>query len=148
MGILWLRIVTVLYLAAVAAATLTPAGFPTLVFNALFRGGVAAVATSSGPRVDDADFLANILMFAPIGLLFVLLTRKWALALGAAVLVTVIIEVVQLGIPSRIADANDVLLNSGGALVGVLVGVALLRFGSAGTRRYRAGSAASDPASP
>jgi len=65
-----LAVLTVSYVAAVLAATLTPAGFPTRVFNAL------------------------------------------------------------------------------GALIGAAVGEVLLRSGSAGTRRYRAGSAASAPTSP
>ena len=42
-----LAVLTVLYVAAVLAATLTPAGFPTRVFNALFRGG-GTVAVSAG----------------------------------------------------------------------------------------------------
>jgi len=143
-----LAVLTVLYVAAVLAATLTPAGFPTRVFNGLFRGGGTAAVPASTPRVDDVDVVANILMFAPIGLLFVLLARRWWLALAAAGALTVLIELVQLGIPSRIADVNDVLLNALGALIGAAVGAVLLRSGSAGTRRYRAGSAASAPTSP
>ena len=140
-----LAVLTVLYVAAVLAATLTPAGFPTRVFDGLFRGGGTVAVSAGTPRV---DVVANILMFAPIGLLFVLLARRWWLALAAAGALTVLIELVQLGIPSRIADVNDVLLNALGALIGAAVGEVLLRSGSAGTRRYRAGSAASAPTSP
>ena len=82
-----------------------------------------------GADASDVDFVANILMFAPIGLLLVLLlgARRWVVALVAAVAFTVLIEVVQLGIPSRVADVNDVLLNAGGALLGVLAGLLLAR---------------------
>ena len=85
--------------------------------------------TTPTADASDVDFVANILMFAPIGLLLVVLlgARRWAVALTAAVAFTVLIEVVQLGIPSRVADVNDVLLNAGGALLGVLAGLLLAR---------------------
>jgi len=121
--------VTAVYVALVALATITPAWLPRAVFDALF--GVRSSAAQPGPTADasDVDVVANILMFAPIGLLLVLLlgARRWAAALVLAVAFTVTIEVVQLGIPSRVADVNDVLLNAGGALLGVLAGLLVAR---------------------
>ena len=125
-----LLVITVVYVALVALATMTPAWLPRAVFDFLFGIDRGAV-TPAVPTADasDVDFVANILMFAPIGLLLVLVlgARRWAVALVAAVAFTVLIEVVQLGIPSRVADVNDVLLNAGGALLGVLAGLLVAR---------------------
>jgi VanZ family protein len=125
-----LLVVTVIYVSLVALATVTPAWLPRAVFDGLFgidRGSV----TPAAPAADasDVDFVANILMFAPIGLLLVVLlgARRWAVALATAVAFTVLIECVQVGIPSRVADVNDVLLNAGGALLGVVAALVLAR---------------------
>ena len=121
--------VTAVYVALVALATVTPAWLPRAVFDALF--GIPSAAAESAPAADasDVDVVANILMFAPIGLLLVLLfgARRWAAALVLAVAFTVCIELVQLGIPSRVADINDVVLNASGALVGLLAGLLFAR---------------------
>lgn len=67
------------------------------------------------------EFVANILMFAPLGfLLTVLFRHPWygvvlALALSAAV------EIVQIVIPSRQPSMRDVLANVLGAAVGAAV---------------------------
>ena len=109
---------------------MTPAWLPRAVFDFLFDiPPRAAAVTAPTADASDVDFVANILMFAPIGLLLVgvLGARRWVVALVTAVAFTVLIEVVQLGIPSRVADVNDVLLNAGGALLGVLAALLLGR---------------------
>jgi VanZ family protein len=72
---------------------------------------------------NDLEFVANIVLFVPLGLFFVLLVgkRQWWLALGLAVVLTVGIELVQQFIPSRVSDVRDILSNSLGAGIGVLI---------------------------
>lgn len=69
------------------------------------------------------EFLANIAMFVPIGLFFLLLVgrRRWWVAVILGVLVTVIIESVQYFLPSRVSDPRDLLSNSLGAFIGVIL---------------------------
>ncbi|MAS54502.1 MAG: VanZ family protein [Nocardioides sp.] len=76
---------------------------------------------------DRAEFLANIALFVPVGLFLLLLvgTRFWWVAgLGAFVL-TSVIENVQRSIPGRVPDERDVLANTAGALLGILIGLVL-----------------------
>jgi glycopeptide antibiotics resistance protein len=65
--------------------------------------------------------IGNLLLLLPVGLFGPLvlpwLSRWWRVALVAA-LVSACIEVVQLQIPDRSADVDDVLLNTLGALLG------------------------------
>jgi glycopeptide antibiotics resistance protein len=71
---------------------------------------------------DVVEFSANVAMFVPVGLFFLLLLgrrRAW-LAILLGVLLTVGIETAQLFIAGRVADPRDVLSNSLGALIGVL----------------------------
>jgi len=74
-----------------------------------------------------AEFLGNIAMFVPLGLLGALLVprrRAWMVLL-ALVALSVGIETVQaLGLPYRTASGHDVVANSLGAALGV--GMALL----------------------
>ena len=73
------------------------------------------------------EFGANIAMFFPIGLFLVLLfgRRLWwiAMALGSAL--TVAIETAQIFIPGRVSDPRDIVANSAGAILGVLIGLLL-----------------------
>ena len=72
---------------------------------------------------NDLEFVANIALFVPLGLFFVLLVgkRRWWLAFGLAVMLTVGIEWVQQFIPSRVSDARDIVSNSLGAAIGVVI---------------------------
>jgi glycopeptide antibiotics resistance protein len=68
------------------------------------------------------EFVANIFMFVPVGvLLTLLLGRKWwwVAALGGFAL-SLAIELVQLGIPSRVSDPRDVVSNGLGTTVGAI----------------------------
>jgi glycopeptide antibiotics resistance protein len=80
----------------------------------------------SGPRW---EFLLNVGMFLPLGLLLVLLfgARFFWVAALAALALTFSIEGLQHVIPYRVPDVRDLLANGLGGLVGTLLGVALLK---------------------
>jgi hypothetical protein len=69
------------------------------------------------------EFCGNILLFVPFGVLLVLAAPRWSpsvvIALGC--LLSVGIELVQLGIPSRITAVSDVIANTTGAAIGCLL---------------------------
>jgi glycopeptide antibiotics resistance protein len=73
---------------------------------------------------DLLEFTANIAMFLPVGLLFLLLAgrRHWWLALAGGVVLSGVIEFTQLFLPARFSDLRDILANSLGALLGVAIG--------------------------
>ena len=60
------------------------------------------------------EFTANIAMFVPVGLLFLLLVgrRRWWLALAGGVALTCAIEFAQIFLPGRFSDVRDILANS------------------------------------
>jgi glycopeptide antibiotics resistance protein len=76
---------------------------------------------------DLVESSANVAMFVPIGLLFLLLlgSRYWWLAFLIGVALTCAIEFTQLFLPGRYSDPRDILMNSLGALVGVAFGLLL-----------------------
>jgi glycopeptide antibiotics resistance protein len=83
------------------------------------------------------EFWANVAMFVPVGLFFVLLLgrgRSW-LAIVLGVVLTCAIEFAQLFLPGRVSDPRDILANSVGALLGVVV--ALVVTWPAAVRRAR-----------
>jgi glycopeptide antibiotics resistance protein len=73
------------------------------------------------------EFAANVAMFLPIGVFFVLLLgrRQWWLAIALAVVLTLAIEFAQQYIPNRVSDPRDLLSNSAGAVVGVVAALVL-----------------------
>lgn len=78
---------------------------------------------------DRVEFLANVGMFVPIGIFFVLLfgRRMWFMSIIGGVLLTLGIEFAQRFIPGRVSDVRDLVANSLGTVVGVLVALALTR---------------------
>ncbi|MEP6478030.1 MAG: VanZ family protein [Rhodoglobus sp.] len=82
------------------------------------------------------EFGANVAMFIPIGMFFLLLLgrRRWWFAFAIAVCLTVGIEVSQQVLPTRVPDIRDIVANSTGALVGIL---AALLFTIPGARRSK-----------
>ena len=120
-----LFVLTLGYLGVVAWVTLGPqpldAGGSRLLYRALrFLG---SHQLTSWITYDRVEFTANIAMFVPIGLLFVLLfgRRRWWIAIIVGVALTIAIELSQRGIPGRVSDPRDVLANSLGAALGVAV---------------------------
>jgi glycopeptide antibiotics resistance protein len=90
---------------------------------------------------DGVEFSANIAMFLPIGLFFLLLfgRKRWWLAIVVPFLMTLSIETAQVWIPGRVSDVRDVISNTTGAIVGVLVGLVIT---APRARRDRAAAAA------
>ena len=74
------------------------------------------------------NLFGNLLLLLPLGLLGPIalpaLDRWWRIAL-VALLYSVAIEVIQLAVPDRSADIDDVIVNVAGALLGYLVLVIL-----------------------
>lgn len=85
------------------------------------------------------DVVGNVLLFIPLGLTFAAASSRatrWGRLAAATVsgaLLSLLIESVQLALPSRATDVDDVLFNTLGALLGAVVGV--LAFGGRGRRR-------------
>ncbi|MBS1907077.1 MAG: VanZ family protein [Actinobacteria bacterium] len=88
---------------------------------------IARVAASWGAPFDAVyavlEFAANIVLFAPLGMLLALAWRRASavvlIAAGGAG--SVAIELVQLAIPGRFSALSDVIANTLGTAVGVLL---------------------------
>lgn len=127
----WLGALTLAgYATIVLLATMWPTpldqGFESSInklFTVLYRNGVPLWFGYS-----KLEFSANILMFIPLGFLVALLLpgRIWWLALIICPAMSVAIELTQaLALSARFATATDVLSNSLGAVVGILIAVIL-----------------------
>ena len=84
------------------------------------------------------DVLGNIAVFVPLGAALAVATsppgprrrfgaRWWLRIIGAGLLLSLGIELVQLAVPSRATDVDDVILNTLGTMVGALLAWGLLR---------------------
>ena len=122
-----LTVVTLVYLAFVGWVTLSPElpmGDGT---DGLVWGILDVLDRLPGTRwIDyaDVEFVANMAMFAPIGMFFVLLfgRGRWWLAMLLAFALSCGIELAQLlFFTSRVADLRDIVSNTSGAVVGALV---------------------------
>lgn len=71
----------------------------------------------------EAERVLNTLMFVPLGATIALLLRKrwWPLAILAGFALSAVVEYAQRGIPGRVPDPEDVLWNTTGAAIGVVV---------------------------
>ncbi len=84
---------------------------------------VATWGIEREPAAVVVEFLANMVLFVPFGLLLSAAGPRWTpwSIIGTGALVSVVIELVQLGIPSRVASVSDVIANTAGTAVGCLV---------------------------
>ncbi|KYJ97520.1 VanZ family protein [Microbacterium sp. p3-SID338] len=115
------------FLAVIAFLTLTPARveqtMPSvidLVLSALHRIGW------TGLDFTRLEILANVVVFVPVGILaFLLLPRRlWPLSLLVGPTLSLAIETAQyLALPHRAATVSDVLANSTGATIGIVLAV-------------------------
>lgn len=80
------------------------------------------------------EFLANVALFAPLGALCALawphIRFGWIVAAGGAL--SVLIELVQLAMPSRYSTVSDVIANTAGTALGFAVVVWVRRLSVAG----------------
>ncbi len=134
----FLSLVTGGYLVFVAWLTLTPQPISAENTDYIYR---ALDELHSRGYLESLDynrleFLANIALFVPIGMFLMLLfgTRLWWLALASCFAMTVFIETAQRSIPGRVPDERDLVANSLGAVLGVLLAL-LLTLPSALRRR-------------
>lgn len=130
---------TLLYLVAVGWMTLGPQ--PTGLVRAVGVWRLLAFVREHPSlawiHYSTIEFWANAAMFAPIGLLLLLLAgrRRWWAAMLAGPLLSLAIETAQLFIPGRVPDVRDLVSNSLGAMIGVLVGLVLTWPAAARRRR-------------
>ena len=124
-----LTALTVLYLGAVAWVTLGPQPVGLVKAGGIFQllalfQRHTATAWITYPTV---EFTANVAMFVPIGVLFLLLVgrRRWWAAVAFGMLLSASIEIAQLFVPGRVTDVRDLVSNSIGAFLGVLVALVL-----------------------
>ncbi|MGE3194511.1 MAG: VanZ family protein [Microbacteriaceae bacterium] len=134
-----LSVVTFLYLGVVGFITLGPQpldeGTDSLVWRLL--GFFSRFESLAWLTYSVLEFLANVAMFVPVGLFFLLLLgrRRWWLAIVLGVVLTCAIEFAQVFLPGRVSDPRDIVANSTGALIGVVA--ALVVTWPAAVRRAR-----------
>jgi hypothetical protein len=81
------------------------------------------------------DQVLNTLLFIPVGatLVLILPRRAWPVAIVAGFVMSALVEIAQESIPGRVPDAGDVLWNTCGCAIGVIV-VTLVRAIRSGQR--------------
>lgn len=84
---------------------------------------LALLGVPREPTAVVLEFLANIVLFVPFGGLVALAFpgTRWVTVLLVGCLVSTGIELVQLAIPSRVATVSDVIANTAGTGVGLLL---------------------------
>ncbi len=134
---------TFAYLAVVAWVTLGPQPLDAQGSAILYRliDEFSQHRMTSWLTYSRVEFLANVAMFIPIGVFFVLLMGRkwWFAAILAGIGMTFTIEFVQLFLPTRVPDVRDLLSNTLGACIGVFL--ALIITWPAAYRDWRANRA-------
>jgi glycopeptide antibiotics resistance protein len=135
------------YLVALAWLTLTPGSTSGEALSILRRllAVMQSVDALSWVTFDTLEFTANIALFVPMGVLVTLLLgrRGWWAALAVGVIASCWIELAQyVWLPSRVADPRDLVSNSIGTALGVLV-VLVATWPQAQRARSRAASSRS-----
>ncbi len=105
------RILAALVFGFVAAMTLAPAGW------VLTRLGLTACLTCSD--LSRLNAIQNVLLFVPVGAVLQARVRRWRPAFVASALISLSIELAQTRLASRDPSAEDVILNTLGAAVGI-----------------------------
>jgi len=119
------RVLLPLYVAIVCLIVFSPSGGATQVTGwvAWVVTRIDEMRTAHEPAYIALEFFANVAMFIPFGVLVWLAfsrPRLWVVALfGFATTVT--IELVQKTMPTRYSTVSDVVANTLGAIIGVLL---------------------------
>ena len=134
-----LTLITTLYLGAVAWLTLGPQPTALVRASGLYRilRELHSHPSTAWVTYSFVQYGSNLLMFLPVGVFLVLLfgRRLWWFAVIMGTLLSASIEFTQLFIPGRVSDVRDLMSNSLGTLIGVLV--ALILTWPAAARRRR-----------
>lgn len=104
------------YLLAVVLVLLLPVGYSTIV--SAIAGWLQGILGTSSFGSGWIEFVANILMFAPLGFLLTLLFRHPWYGVVLALVLSAGAEIAQIVIPSRQPSFRDILANALGAAVG------------------------------
>ncbi|KDA04883.1 VanZ family protein [Microbacterium sp. CH12i] len=117
-GRLWVVAGLAVYALAVVAVLVLPVPYAGIV-----RGiGQALTSTGiSGFGTGWIEFVANVLMFAPLGFFLTLLFRHPLVGTVVALVLSVTAEVVQIVIPSRQPSLRDIVANVFGAALGAFL---------------------------
>ena len=119
-----------MYALAVWWMTLRPSIYDDRV-GGILHGVLRALASwpvTAWVTFDAVEFAANVLLFAPLGMLAVAWRRPWWQGILAGVVASASIETIQLlFLPTRVADVRDVVANTLGAALGVAVATVLSR---------------------
>ncbi|MFF2371756.1 VanZ family protein [Agromyces sp. NPDC058110] len=92
-----------------------------------FEGGILNPDAWTSPMTWSTGYFSeiafNVAMFVPVGVLAALLLhrRRWPLALVIGFALTTFIELVQLVLPDRVSDPRDLVLNTLGTSLGVVL---------------------------
>lgn len=111
-----------LYLALLLLLTLAPPLRPTSDrINLVPLQSILAGLRRGGWQL-YVNIIGNVLAFVPLGVLLpgVLRRHSWIVVVGIATATSAAIEVLQWALGLRVADIDDVLLNTLGAIVGYL----------------------------
>ena len=123
-----LSLATIAYLVLVGWITLSPqSGIEEQSIVWLFVEFFEQFPATEWMTFSAVEFLANIALFVPFGLFFVLLLgrRQWWLAIVLSVATTVGIEFTQQFIGGRVSDVRDIVANSVGGAIGAILALAL-----------------------
>lgn len=125
----FLSLVTGGYLVFVAWLTLTPQPIGADQQDLIMRGLDALHRRGYAESIDydRLEFLANIGLFVPIGMFLLLLfgAGGWWIAAGGSFALTSLIETLQRGIPGRVSDERDLVANTLGGLIGIVIAFVL-----------------------
>jgi len=123
-----LSLATIAYLVLVGWITLSPqSGIEEQSIVWLFVEFFGQFPATEWMTFSTVEFLANIALFVPFGLFFVLLLgrRQWWLAIVLSVATTIGIEFTQQFIGGRVSDVRDIVANSVGGAVGAILALVL-----------------------
>ena len=123
--VVWARVLLPFYLAVVGWIVFSPSddedarpGWVSSVFELIDE-----MRAAFSPAYVALEFTANVAMFVPFGMLvwLALARPRWWIVMLLGFATTVTIELVQRALPSRYSTLSDVIANTLGAAIGLLL---------------------------